>query len=259
MSASELLAPGQHWDGLKVVDNPHFTALPEPAAKVRPAPPTVDEVFFSRVVAAAQQAFWGGMPVTVEALIMADSTLEGTRGHIADLLVLPKFLNALADRGVLLSHSQGLTPAQISAVHVYFSAETPGLSHEQKLKLAGVTDSQWRGWMRGARFGQFVSSFAEALLRDAQPVALQRIAEAVDRGERWAIELDLEVTGRHDRREKSVDIGEVLMSIYAILDDEIGDSALLGRISDRVKSMLGGGAPVMQIAPAVREPQTEEQ
>jgi len=151
----------------------------------------------------------------------------------------------------------GMTPEQLSAAAVYFDS-TSKMSHKQKLQAAGITELRWRGWMKEPAFARYVGEIGESILREAQPVALVRIAESIDKGERWAIELGLEITGRHDRREKSVDINQLLMGIFGILDDEVGDPKVLAKIAEKVKLMIGGGAPVMQITPAEMQQQPIE-
>jgi hypothetical protein len=92
---------------------------------------------------------------------------------------------------------------------------------------------------------------AAQLVHDAVPMAQQRIAEAVDGGERWAIELTLEMTGSHDRRGDGQDARQLLMAVFNVLDEEIADPAILGRVAARIKEKMGHGAPPQMIA-AVR-------
>jgi len=174
---------------------------------------------------------------------------------VAAILASSKMQEALLERGIELESTTGLSPEQLYALSIYLDMTVP-MNHSQKLRAAGVTDARWRGWMRQPAFAKELADLSEETLRASQPVALQRVAEAVDAGARWAIELSLEMTGRHDRRKETLDVRALLMGIFSVLDDEITDVAVLQRISDKIKQQMGAAqAPVLQISPAtVAEP-----
>lgn len=249
------LRPGGYWDGLNVVDNP---ALMVPrVAKARR--PSREERLFNIALYAAVKLAQEGIAVTATTLHSENPDVP--ERLYAELLTSPKFLGALEDRGIQLVTTGGLSPHQMSALAIYFDM-TSRLSHAQKLKAAGVTEAVWRGWMRQPAFSAGVNQLAEGILQDAKPVMLQRLAEAADAGEKWAIVFGLEVTGRHDRRDQGVDMNALLLTIFTVLDEENVAAGTMARIAARVKEIIGAGAPltprVVPVAGYSTPPEIEE-
>jgi hypothetical protein len=240
-----LLRPGTYWDGVEVVDNPAFQQL----RQTRAPQPSREERLLSSAIYAAEQLHRQSIPVTPE-------TLHDENGDISfaiwrDLYASEKFLSALEQRGIALPSQSGLTPQQLSALAIYMDMSAK-MTHPQKLKAAGVTEAQWQGWRRQPLFEAYLAETAEGLLTQSVPVALQRIAEATDAGERWAIELGLEMTRRHDRRDRAIDVSALLLQVFSVLDDEGVPDVVLGRIAGRIREMMGQAAPqqiIVQAAP----------
>lgn len=223
-------------------------------AVTKPRQPSTAEWMMQVVLYASEQLARQGIPITVNTVTsQADRHREGiTIAVVTELLKTPRMIAAFADRGLVTEDNGQLTADQLHALAIYTDM---GLSanHAGRLRLAGVSESRWRGWKRNPNFERELAVLSEETVRGAQPVAMQRLSEAADRGERWAIEMVLEVTGRHDRRKETVDVNKVLTAVFAILDEEVPDVAILGRVADRVRTMMGAGAaPVLQITPAVR-------
>lgn len=229
---------------IEVADNPLFTSAPRNYTSKA-------ERIFATALHSAEMAQRMGLPITAGGLW--DVNKEIPERLYSELLQTQRFQNALEDRGIALPSATGLSHQQLSALAIYTNMSVPA-NHAQRLKLAGVTEARWRGWLRQRAFSEQLAQLSEETLKDAQPMMLQRVTEAIDAGQRWAIELGLEVTGRHDRRKETVDVNMVLMAIFGILDEEVADVAVLQRISGRVKAMMGAGAaPVLQITPAARK------
>lgn len=229
----------------RIVDNPFFQKAAAPAPR-----PSVEERFITSTLHAAEQLVREGVPVT--ALTVRERNQELPFGKVAELFASPRFQEMLAQRGIPLPSETGLTPEQLHALAIYMDMSIPA-NHAQRLRLAGVTEGRWRMWKRQRAFADELTALSEEALRDSQPVALQRIASAVDDGHRWAIEMSLEMTGRHDRRKESIDVGALMMEVFSILDEEVPDTAVLARVASRIKARLGAGAgQVLQIAPSVR-------
>lgn len=233
------LEPEAQWRDVVVADDPAFAAL-RPSHVRRN---TAQETLLGKAVYAAVALQRQGLPILAE-------TLHAENGNIShrqwrELLESEKYLEALEERGITVGTVRGCTPPQMSALAIYFDT-TLKMNHTQRLRAAGVRSAQWQGWLRQAPFAAEYSRLAEERIRGAEGLALQRTAEAVDAGERWAIELTLEITGRHDRRPRSVDLNALFMGLYTILDDEGIPGETLARIGSRVKDMLGGGAPQPQ-------------
>lgn len=226
------------WEDTHVVDNPLYAL----AVKDTGATPSNDERLIARALAACEQAWSAGVPLTAENLAGFDPALP-TR-LTRPLLVSSRFVQLLSARGIEPRTLDGLSPQQISAIDMYFLSDLPsGTPHSKRVRAAGVTLTQWRGWMRNPRFSERVARLSEQMLVDSQPLALSRIAEAVDKGERWAIELQLEMSGRHDRREKQADLGSILRAVFSVLDEEGLPGEVMAKIAKTISERMLGETP----------------
>jgi hypothetical protein len=239
-----LLQPGQHFEGANIVDNPVFAAPPRRSV-------ALEERLFAQVVFAAQRAHDAGLTVSVDTVRGFNRDLPQVA--VRDVLVSERFAVACEELGIPLSDFPGLSPHQVVALSIYLDTSTPA-THSQKLRAAGVSPAQWKGWLRQGEFANRLQQAAGQALYDAVPLAQQRLVEAVDAGARWAIEMSLEMTGVHDRRGDGANLQTILQGIFNVLDEEIVDSAVLDKIGDRIKQHMGLGAPqVVQQSPTVQE------
>lgn len=225
--------------GMNVVGNAVF------ASRTERRRVSAEQRFFDSAVYAAEMCQRQGWAVTSDTLRMVNGELPTKL--LADLIESEKFQHALEERGIPLVHSKGLSPEQNAALAVFFDMSTPA-TLPQKLKMAGVSQSKWNGWLRQAPFLTRYNQLAEDILKGTPALALQRLHQHVDHGNIKAIELTLEMTGRHDRRKEQVDVNALLMGIFGVLDEFV-DADTMRMVSDRVKQLMGGGGPVMQIAP----------
>jgi hypothetical protein len=203
-------------------------------AKVAP-PANITEWFFSEAVFAAEELQRQGQTINADTLHAQNPRLG--KPNLAILIDSRAWRAALAERGIQ-NGMEPLSPRQMAAVAIYMDM-TVGLSHKQKLARAKVTNAEWTGWMRQPQFAQYLSDVSSELLQASVPVARQRIAEGVDRGDRSFIELMLKMTGNDP--DQAVDVRAVLMAVFTILDEEIQDGALLARIGAKVGSIVQGG------------------
>lgn len=243
---SELLQPGEHFEGLEIVQSPAFLRPPP-----RPKRVSAAERFYARVAHAAQTIHEQGFAVTVDMIRMRFPDLPYRQ--VQEVLESERFAATAEELGLPLTPHQGLLPEQVAALAIYLDTSTPA-THSQKLRAAGVSPTKWRGWLRQPAFAARLQDVSAQLLQDAVPVAFQRISEAVDAGERWAVELSLEMTGTHDRRNDGTDLRKLLTDVFNVLDEEIADSAVLERIAAKIKQAMGQQAPVViQQAPSIQE------
>lgn len=234
-----LLQPGEHFEGLEVVSNPRFAARTNPKRASREAE------LFAKVVYAATRAHEAGMAVTVDSVRQFNRQLP--KKLVQEVLGTEKFARAAEQRGIRLSGDPDLSAEQLAALAIYMDTSAAA-SHSMKLKAMGVTDAKWRGWMKQPAFAQRLSDVAGSLLREAIPVAMQRISEGVDKGDKWAIEMSMEITGVHDRRGDTSDTRRILMDVFTVLDEMVDDPAILTAIGEKVRARMGQSAPQMLVA-----------
>lgn len=236
-----LLQPGEHFEGLEIVGNPSFAArAPRPKRTPR------EQMFLLQALHAAEQAQEAGLPIEPEQLRAFNPDLP--LKHLRELMTTERFIIGCEERGIALSQMAGLTAEQSAALAIYLDTSTTA-THAQKLRMAGITDAKWRGWLKQRAFSQRLADVSGALLRESTPVAFQRIAEGVDRGERWAIEMSMEITGVHDRRGDGVDVTDILRMVFSALDESGVPAELMERLAGNIKAKMGLGAPQLHASP----------
>lgn len=166
----------------------------------------------------------------------------------------PRFQRELAEQGITQPQTP-LSPEQVTAIAIYMDMSA-GRTHDQKLRQAGVTATQWKRWMLQPAFAKEITAAGFDALQASIPVAHQRIAEGVDKGDEKFINLALRLTGNDP--DQKFDVMRVLMGVFEIIDEEIQDARVMGRIGDRVQAMLGGGAGAQMQRQIVTLPNTAE-
>lgn len=238
--------PADQWRDVKVRGNVRF-ALPL-APDAPPAlvpPPAPEEVLLTRAIAAAEMLHRQGIVVTPDELFVEDKGIPLQLWR--ELAETEQFQHALEVRGIPPASLTGLTPRMLSALELFFEME--GKSFDQRLRAAGINRRIWTSWMRIPQFAKYVEGHGELALKDAVPAMLEQVAEKGRRGEKWAVELGLEITGRHDRRQQQTSIQDVLMTVFMALDDAGVPADMLSRIGDSIRRRMGApeGAPVIQL------------
>lgn len=219
------------FDGLDVAGNAAFESRAAP-----PLPPWVEERFFVRALRAAEKVQRIGLEVSAQAISEIDKGLPAN--VVAELFGLAKFQRAAAARGILLGRPDGLSTEQDQALRLYFSGDDREMlaSHAAKLKRAGVTPSQWRGWLRQPAFEAAVRELTTDVLGDSVHVAKARLAQKVDAGDQKAIEFVLKMTGEYDPNAPAIDMDRVFMVIGQVLEEELRDHpGVLAKIAQRLQ------------------------
>jgi len=217
--------------------------------RVPDAPVSTEEDFFASAVHNAAILHRFRTPITAQNLAFRMREYEHTA--VEDLFATEKFRQALKGRGLLIEgESQALTAKQLSFLAIYLDMSVP-MTHAQRLKAAKVSQPQFDGWCKQPEFAAELETLAEERVVGLKPLVFTKLADAIDKGERWALEMQLEITGRHDRRQASVDVGKLLTEFYGILDEELsqvaGGDAALERIGGRLRSLMQQGVNVQTI------------
>lgn len=172
---------------------------------------------------------------------------ELTMNQIQECWEDEQVIAELEKLGLALTHSPVLSARQQAALAIYMDM-TIEANHAARLRLAGVHAREWEGWMGNPHFSQALSEISEDRMADVLPRAKVQLGAAADRGERWAVEMLMEVMGRHDRRAANIDVKALLRTIFGILDEAGVDREILKLVADKIRAEMGEGqAPVMQI------------
>lgn len=227
--------------GFSPRDVPEYTGA-KPRRQGTPA-----ERGFAAAVIACERLQRQGISIGPDTLAYEIPVLSSA--DAAELLGSARFAAALDERGISLHPMQDLSPRQAAAIAIYLDTTTM-MTHAQKLKAAGVSESVWRGWLRQPKFSSYLSTVADEVLAATVPVAKQRIAQGVDAGDIKFIDLALRLTGNNP--DADVNVHAALMAIFEILDQEVHDPSVLARIAGKVSGMMSGaqGAALQQALPA---------
>ena len=165
---------------------------------VRPiaVPAGVTKGAFFRVVAAYDALFraTGTRPEVSEVRKLLPTT---QRKVISAVMMTPEFAEAMTLRGVGFSSEQGLTPQQ-SAVLNILENFSDARSLTAKLKDAGVSRTQFNGWLNDPLFRDFYERRIESHLKIAHASALSTIITNAENGDQRAAEKVLEINGRYN-------------------------------------------------------------
>ena len=206
------------------------------------------------LVAVAERLTADGVPLTDEA-IASYAGGEFTLGQVRALMASPRFAAALAERGLDPVAPVSLSAHQRAAVAIYFDMQTKA-SHAQRLKMAGITQAVWDMWMKNPRFAAEVERIAEDRLSSTTALATQRLIQAVDDGERWAIELHHRMTGRFDpTKQDGADVQALFMAIFGILDRAGVPQTVLAEVGRQLRELSAPGSAPSRAAGVILAPE----
>lgn len=165
---------------------------------VRPiaVPQGVTKGMFFLVVATYDAAFRskGSLPTVNDVLKMQPNLKKSI---ISTVIATEEFAEAMELRGVGFSATDGLSPQQLAVLNVLENF-SDGRSLTAKLKDAGVTRTQFNGWLKDPLFRQLYEHRVESHLKDAHLPALTTLMSAAENGDTRAAEKILEINGRYN-------------------------------------------------------------
>ena len=177
------------------------------------------------------------------------SMLPGWRQNkIRDAMLTPGFRRAMLIRGIDFREQAVLNPEQDMAIAIM--AAPDGKPFAQKLKAAGVPPSRWRAWLKQQKFREVWNSVGGSVLNDFEGDMLVALAGQALNGNVGAIQYALEVSGRHAPQQQKVIDTELLMKQFIqIVQEEVKDTEILGRIAARMQltAGIGKGTPTTLI------------
>lgn len=220
-----------------VVGNPVFNTRLKPAREK-----TLEQQFFDAALQAAELAFRQQLPIDGETIRRQNENL--LPHQVEQLLASTKFQRALEDRGITLTAPAGITGEQANFLRLFFDP-TIKADNAKRLKIAGVSQAKLDGWLRQEGFAKRYSEIAHELLGQAMPVARQRVAQLIDKGDLPAIKFGMELTGEYDPRGgPTVDVAAFGRLMLDVISQELqalpGGSEVLRRIGARMTLVMQG-------------------
>jgi hypothetical protein len=173
-----------------------------------------------------------------------------TVNQVRALLGTDRLVRTLAARGIEFTPPDQLTAKQLHALAIYADTSVP-MTHRERLRAAKVTQTQWDGWMRTPVFRAHLERVSEERLSNTLPLANFRLAEAVDRGERWAIELEYAITGRYAPNQSGQNPQELFAALFEVLDEAGVDPRVMERVGRRLKAIATPGSAPARVAETV--------
>lgn len=188
-------------------------------------------------------------------------TPENLNAEIPDLSLLQcrklleseRLAEGLAARGITFRALEELSAHQMHALAIYADTSVP-MTHRERLRNARVTQAQWDGWMRNPRFAARLEQIAEDRLAGSTANAHLKLMEAIDRGERWAIELAYEMTGRHRRNQDGQNPAELFAALFEILDEAGVPQETMQAIGRRFRQLAAPGSAPARVATHILAP-----
>ena len=159
---------------------------------------------------------------------------------ITKIVASSEFKKLMSSRGYSFEKAHTLTPEQYFAVSIITNAsDRRPLS--AKLKSAGVTYAQYRGWLKQPIFREYISSVSEDMLGEHVQDVHTRVVERASSGDIQAIKLYYELTGRHDpNRQQMLDLQNVVRLLLEIITRYVTDTRTLTLINTDIEAVLSG-------------------
>lgn len=195
------------------------------SGKVYPVavPKELDPALFKRLVIAAYAQFVIEGRVTLDGLVTRAGT---TPERVRVALEAPEFQEALSHRGVLLEQTTVFTAKQ-DLLLLLLADPNDGLTLGQKLKKAGVTNTQYQAWMRQRHFAEHVERIVEGQVARSTE-ALMALNQLVSKGDFKAIQFQLEINGRwNPKLQEKIDIMAVMSKVLESLSRHVKDQETL--------------------------------
>lgn len=181
-----------------------------------------------------------------------------SRKSLLELLGTEKWGYAMARRGVPWNaEADTLTPLQQSFLQLYFDTATPA-THAMKLRQANVSSQMLQGWLRQPVFAREMERMRQLVLKDGLHLATQRLVDLADAGDLKAIDRVMAFNGDDFRTLTGEDVNALLSVVFEVLDEEKVDSAIMTKLSLRIKALHGGSGATMTPAAPVYQLPTEE-
>lgn len=193
------------------IDEPGVLRVRTEASRFKPVPVPdgITDLAFRNAVAIAYTLFVqsGSLPSVKDMHETWPKLSEQTLGQI---VATDEFAKALQYRGVDWKAENGLTLEQQLAL-MKLTDPTDRRSTGAKLKEMGVPYPRYQAWMRQPLFPRLLSNAMENQLKDAVPIAINKLIGNMEAGDQRAIEKTLEISGRYNPAMQSVEDAKLVV------------------------------------------------
>lgn len=210
------------------------------AITLLPTPEGVSAVMFRNVLAGASAAYTvhRGVPTVEQINVFCASTKK----TISKVISTVEFKTVMKERGFPFDNVK-LSPEQYFAVGI-ITDPSNRKPLAVKLKQAGITYAQYRGWLKQPHFRDYIGKISEDMLGEHIQDVHTRVVERATNGDMAAIKLYYELTGRHDpQRQQMVDLNGIIGLMLEVITRYVPDTKALQMITTDIDLILSGGVP----------------
>ena len=210
------------------------------AVTLLPTPANCSAVSFRDVLAGASAAYTIHKSVpTIEQIAVFCTCRSKT---ISKVVATTEFKAVMAQRGFPFDQAK-LSPEQYFAVGI-ITDPSNRKTLAVKLKQAGISYGQYRGWLKQPHFRDYISKVTEDMLGEHVQDVHTRVVERATSGDMAAIKLYYELTGRHDpQRQQMVDLQGIIGLMLEVITRYVPDTKALSSITKDIDLILSGGVP----------------
>lgn len=221
--------------------------LPKPLEKKQTAglvvPQGIGDKTFRHVVGAAYTAYIAckGIPSVEEIYSFSDKKV--TKQKIAEVTITDEFAEAMQARGVSWRPDDytGISAAQAYCIQILTNPVHEKKTLGAKLKLAGVTYTQYRAWLKQPTFNRYLNNLVEGMLTDHQGDIHTVVMNKALSGDLAAIKYIDELTGRYDPNHRQVeDLRLIVDKLIEVVTSEVKDQETLTRIANKLSITMTG-------------------
>lgn len=177
----------------------------EPDGRYQPVktPAGFTDYAFRNIVAAADTAYrqYGKLPSVTEIQQFYPKVPVAT---ISELVITDEFKAAMKYRGVEWEIDSGLSIEQSMVIQA-LTNPSDRRTTQVKLKELGIPMPRYQAWLRHPLFKAVYNQRSEDMLKDAIPMALNRLVGNAEASDQRAIEKLLEISGRYDPANKQIE------------------------------------------------------
>lgn len=153
---------------------------------------------------------------------------------------------SLERRGIAMPGSEDFTPLQLAAINTYLNIYD-SRSEAQKLKDLGVTMTKWNGWMKGAKFRDYVMTRAADIFSgETLAVAQHQLSSGVAKGSIRHLRLFFDVQKWESEKNAMGDVRQFMSRVIETIQRHVSDQDVLKAIASDFEAIMSGQQPVIQ-------------
>lgn len=226
--------------------------LPKPIEKGKQEvkfaiPSSVGEKTFRHIVGAAHTAYVGvrGIPTVQQIYDYSDKRV--TMKTISACVLTDEFKDAMEQRGIPWRPDDysGISTEQMYCISILTDPTHKAKTLTQKLRLAGISYSKYRNWLKQPTFSRYLNNLTEGMLTDHVGDLHTVLMSKALAGDLNSIKYVHELSGRHDPNQQQVkDLEKIVDALVEIISQEVTDQTTLTRIANKMSLVMASATSI---------------